>query len=304
MLEELRTVAKLGIVHFMLHKDTIKGDGDHSSLLRLFDSPDFDAVEITRINDPDVRKKVVKRRETTRKAIAFGAQPVLLTQKKDLNSLDEDERRSAVEAVREVVPQAYELGASGFGVLSGKTVGPAERNRGLAQLQKSLVEIADTLAEHGSIPLVIETFDQLDYGKNCLIGPNRDAAIVAREVRKSHPSFGVMIDLSHLPLQGETPQEAWDAVGEFVVHAHMGNCVMNRPQHPMNGDEHPPLCDPAGENCVTELAEYLRVLSNGGFFNADTRPFFSFEVVPYGDVSPQDVVSSSLKTLQDAWDMV
>ena len=304
MLSSLREVCKLGIVHFMLHKDTIKGDGDHASLLKLLESPDFDAVETTWINDPEVRRSVVEKRRSTGKSLAFGAQPILLTQKHDLNSLDEERRRAAVRAVRDVVPQAYELEASGFGVLSGKTVDPSDHDRAMSQLVKSLVEIADTLAESGTMPLVIETFDQLDYGKNCLIGPNLDAARVAKEVRREHPNFGVMIDLSHLPLQKETAQQAWDAVGEYVVHAHMGNCVMEKPEHPMNGDEHPPLCDPDGENCVEELAEYLRVLKSAGFLNRETRPFLSFEVVPYNGKRADEVVRMSLQTLSQAWERV
>ena len=301
MERSVRDFCALGIVHFMLHKDTIKGDGDHSSLMKLLESDAFDAVECSWINDAATRRSVAEARERSGKALAFGAQPVLLTQKLDLNALDDERRTAAVEAVRAVIPQAYELGASGFGVLSGKVVAPADHKRAMEQLVRSLSEIGDSLAERGSIPLVLETFDQLEYGKNCLVGPNRDAAAVAREVRKSHATFGLMIDLSHLPLQEERPQEAWDAAGEYVVHAHMGNCIMNNPEHPMNGDEHPPFGDPAGENGVAELSEYLSVLYKSGFLDEKRRPFLSFEVVPYGDWTPEALVRQSLETLGEAW---
>lgn len=215
----VREVAKLGIVHFMLHKDTIKGGGDHSSLVQLLEHPEFDAVECTWINDPATRKKIASTRTKTGKALAFGAQPVLLTQELDLNSLDEDQRSVAVAAVQSVIPQAYELGAEGFGLLSGKNVPASDKKHAMEKLVRSLVEIGDHLAEMGSIPLVLETFDQLDYGKNALIGSHRDAAWIAKEVRKSHPSFGLMIDLSHLPLQGEKVTEAWEVAGDYIVHA-------------------------------------------------------------------------------------
>lgn len=301
MNDNIRKYCKLGIVHYMLYKDTIKGGGDHSTLLKLLESPEFDAVECAWINDDKTRATVARSREKNGKALGFGAHPVLLTQNLDLNSLDENHRRRAVSAVRTVVPQAYELGASGFALLSGPAVSDLDRAAATDQLVRSLTEIADTLAEHGNVPLILVSFDRLEYGKNRLIGPNAEAAAVAREVRKSHRSFGLMLDLSHLPLQGETPQQAWDAAGEYVVHAHMGNCVRNKPGHPLNGDTHPPLCDPAGENCVEELTEYLRVLLSGGFLDTATRPFLSFEVSPHGDWTADSLIEHSLATLKEAW---
>ena len=306
----IRELCRLGIVHFMLYKDTITGGGSHASLLELIASPEFDAVECSWINRDDVRRSVAEARRKSGKTLAFGAQPVLLTQQLDLNSADEEQRRTAVAAVKAVIPQAYELGAEGFALLSGRAVSPADRqnhqnyHNAMDNLVRSLIEIADALAERGSIPLVLETFDQLPYGKNCLIGPNRDAARIAREVRKSHPGFGLMIDLSHLPLQGETPREAWEAVGEYLVHAHMGNCIMNKPAHPMNGDAHPPLCHPEGENGIDELADYLSVLYRGGFLNREDRPVLSFEVACEGTASPEAaeaLLRQSLDTLKQAW---
>ena len=285
----------------MLHKETIPGEGDFTSLLKLLESPDFDAVECTWINDGEIRSTVARTRQANGKALAFAAQPVLLTRGYDLNSPEEDLRAAAVRAMRELVPQACELGASGFAVVSGPPGDPTDREGATDRLIRSLMEIAETLAEHGSIPLVLQPFDQLVYGKNRLIGPNRDAAEIARRMRRSHPSFGLLIDLSHLPLQGETPREAWDAAGEYIVHAHMGNCVMDHPDHPMYGDTHPPLCDPAGVNGIEELTEYLRVLYREGFLNAETRPFLSFEVATYGEWTVEALVRQSLRTLEEAW---
>ncbi len=304
MKEPIQEYAKIGLVHFMLWKDCIKGGGDPSSVNTILDDPYFGAVEVSWINDAGQRKAVAEAIRRSGKAVAFGAQPVLLTQKLDINHLEESERKKAVDAVTGVIPQAYELGARGFGLLSGKVVPEPDRSRAMEQLVKSLVEIGGELGKHGDIPLVMETFDQLDYGKNCLIGPNKDAAVIAKEVRQSIPTFGLMIDLSHLPLQGETPGEAWDAAGAYVVHAHMGNCVMNNPDHPMNGDEHPPFCIAEGENCVEELTEYLKVLRDTGYLNKERKPFLSFEVSVFDDWTPEQVIKQSKETLDAAWAQV
>ncbi len=301
MKDPIQDYATIGLVHFMLWKDNIKGEGDFSSVSTLLDDPYFGGIEVSWIKDAAERARVAQAVKASGKALAFGAQPVLLTQKLDINHLDEAERKKAVDAVIGVIPQAVELGARGFGLLSGKNVAAADKGKAMDQLVKSLVEIGTELKKHADIPLVLETFDQLDYGKNCLIGPNADAAAVAREVRKSIPKFGLMIDLSHLPLQGESCAQAWQAAGDYVVHAHMGNCIMNKPDHPMNGDEHPPLCDPDGENGVDELAEYLKMLLDNGYLNKSTKPFLSFEVCVYGDWTREKLIAQSKETLDAAW---
>lgn len=304
MNQPIQDVASVGLVHFMLWKDTIKGEGDFSSVSTILDDPYFGAMEMSWVKEDAERAHVAKLVAASGKRVAFGAQPVLLTQKLDINHLDESERRTAVDAVVGVMPQAAEIGAVGFGLLSGKAVAADKKDRAMEQLVKSLVEIGTELKKHADIPLVLETFDQLDYGKNCLIGPNRDAATIAKEVRKTIPKFGLMIDLSHLPLQGETAAQAWADAGEYVAHAHMGNAVMNKPDHPMNGDEHPPFCDPDGENCVDELTDYLRVLKDGGYLNAERKPFLSFEVCVYGDWTREKLIAQCKETLDAAWSRV
>jgi sugar phosphate isomerase/epimerase len=295
---------KVGLVHFMLWKDCIKGEGDPSSVDVLLGDPYFDAIEVTRVNHAAARKSLAAKLKSSGKTVAFGAQPVCLTQKLDLNHPDEAERRKAVRGVLDVIPQACELGASGFGVLSGKDVAPQKRGEAKARLVDSLREIAEGLTKQGGIPLFLELFDTLPYAKNCLIGSPVDAARIAAELRKDFPSFGLMIDLSHLPLQGVSARAVWDACGPYVAHAHMGNCVMATPGHPMNGDEHPPFGDPAGRNGVPELAEYLHVLLTGGYLSRAKRPVLSFEVCVYGEWTREALIQQSKATLDAAWALI
>jgi sugar phosphate isomerase/epimerase len=113
-----------------------------------------------------------------------------------------------------------------------------------------------------------------------------------------------MLDLSHLPLQGESAEQAVDNVKDYLVHAHMGNCVMNKPDHPMNGDEHPPLADPDGENGVEELAAYLKALLDAGYLNKAKRPILSFEVCIYDQWTQDALIKQSKEILDSAWAMV
>ncbi len=236
-----------------------------------------------------------------RGTVTFGAQPVLLTQGLDLNHEDKWKRREAVDGVKRVIEQACELGAVGFAVLSGKDPGEAKRAAARDCLVESLREIAAELRAQSHMRLVLETFDRKPFGKNCLIGPSVEAVEIARRMRETYPDFGLMIDLSHLPLQDETADHAVKTVRPFLVHAHIGNCVMRDPKHPMYGDAHPPFGDPAGENGVPELTRFLAALLEHGYLDKTQRPILSFEVCPYADWTPEALWAQSKETLEAAW---
>ena len=302
MNEPLSHYARVGIIHFMLWPQTMSGDGPIvETIERLAADSDFDAVEVTRINDPATRARVRATLETARMTVAFGAQPILLGGKLDLNAPGDAARAAAIEAVKQAIDQAADLGAAGLAVLSGPDPGPAGRDAATGRLVDSLKWLADYAAHKGDLPIVLETFDRVPFGKNCLIGPNAEAAEVARRVRRDFPSFGLMIDLSHLPLQGETPQQAVAATREFLVHAHMGNCVMRDAAHEAYGDNHPRFGVPGGENDVAELTAYLRALLDAGFLNRAERPILSFEVKPLEGESVEALIAGSKRTLAAAW---
>ena len=101
-----------------------------------------------------------------------------------------------------------------------------------------------------------------------------------------------------------TREEAILPVREWLVHAHIGNCVVKSPSMPAYGDAHPRVGFPGGENDVTELAEYLRFLLKTGFLNTANPPVVSFEVKPFGDEDPDLVIANAKRTLNRAWGLV
>lgn len=294
--------AKIGIVHCMLYKEAISGRADViGSLAPLVADDYFDAVEVTWIHDKAMRAEVAALLRESGKAVAFGAQAVLLTRGLDLNDEDPWRRRDAVDAVRRVVEQACELGAEIFAVLSGRDPGEEKRQRARDLLVDSLCRIADELRLQEGPPLVLETFDRRPFGKNRLIGPSAEAVEVARRVRERHPNFGLLVDLSHLPLLEETAEHAVATMRDCLVHAHMGNCIIRNPDHPLYGDAHPPLGDPDGENGPEQLELFLRALLDNGFLDRKNRRILSFEVSPYGDWTVEALLDQSKEMLDAAW---
>lgn len=301
LLHPLESYMKLGIVHFMAFPFAASGEGEIAESVRKIAYDDaFEAIEITRVKDPAERRRVAKVLEQSRLAAGFGAQTVQLTEGLDINHADESERKKAVSRMKELVVEAAEMGIDKFALLSGKDPGPDGREAATQRLIASLEEICDHAAEQGS-SIILETFDRT-IDKCALIGPSAEAAAVARQVRERYDNFGLMLDLSHLPLQEETSAEALANVQGLLVHAHIGNCVL-QPDHPLYGDHHPSFGAEGGEVDVPELTEYMEQLLRTEYLvpNPAERPVVAFEVKPHGDEQPELVIAHAKRTLREAW---
>ncbi len=291
---------KVGIIHFMAFPSTMTGTGDIEETVRAIALDDyFDAVELTWIKDDQVRTNVKSMLEVAGMDVAFGGQPILLSQKMNINSLDEGERRKAIDAMKAGIDEAVEIGAKGFAFLSG-TYEVETREESFQALVRSTKELCAYAKERGDIRVVHEVFDY-DIDKKALIGPAALAKRYAEEVCADFDNFGLMVDLSHLPLLYETPREAILPIREYLVHAHMGNCVMKDPLMPAYGDQHPRFGFQGGENDVDELVEYLQVLKEIGYLNRENPPILSFEVKPVNGEDPYLTIANSKRTLNKAW---
>lgn len=295
----IQAYARVGIVHFMAYPACMGGEGPiFDTVERIANDPYFEVIELTRIMDKETRKKVRALAEQARVDLCFGAQPILLGGGLDLNHSDDTERRKAIDAVKAGIDQANELGCKGVAVLSGKV--SSDKDAAMGRLVDSLKQLC-AYAKTKNLPVVLETFDQVPFGKNRLIGPNADAVAVSKEVRKVYPDFGIMLDLSHLPLQHEKSGDAIRISGEHLVHAHIGNCAMDDSNHPAYGDNHPRFGAPGTRNDVAELTEYLRALLDTGYLSKTNRRILSFEVKPMTGEDAEAIISGSKRTLDEAW---
>lgn len=291
--------ARVGIVHFMAYPACMGGEGPVlESISRIANDTYFEVIELTRIKDDETRARVRALADQSKTDLCFGAQPILLGGGLDLNHADGAERHKAIDAVRAGIDQAHELRCKGVAVLSGKV--SADKDAAIKRLVDSLKQLAEYAKSKG-LPIVLETFDQVPFGKNCLIGPTADAVAVSKEVRKEFPDFGIMLDLSHLPLQYETSAEAIALAGGHLVHAHIGNCAMDNPTHPAYGDNHPRFGAPGTRNDVKELTEYLRALLDNGYLSPKNRRILSFEVKPMAGEDAEAIIAGSKRTLDEAW---
>ena len=296
----LSNYMKVGLVHFMAFPSTIKGEGPVEETIKKVALDDyFQVIEITTVKDPAVRKRVKSILESSHLTVTYGAQPRLLTNGLNINDLREEERQKALNNLKEGIDEAYELGCKGFAFLSGKYE-ESSKEESYQALVSSTNEICAYVKSKGNMRVTMEVFDY-DVDKKSLIGPAPLAARFAAEVRAKHPHFGLMVDLSHIPLLHETNEESILPVKEFITHAHIGNCVMKDPSMNAYGDVHPRFGFPNGENDVDEVVAFLRVLLQIGYLNEKDPPILSFEVKPFGDEDPELVIANAKRTLNLAW---
>ena len=300
MNDSLYKYMRVGLVHFMAYPATIKGEGPILETIKKLALDDyFTAIEITTVKDKEERKKVKQMLETSHMSVAYGAQPRLLTTGQNINDLNEEGRQTALANLKEGIDEAYEIGATGFAFLSGKYE-EATKEESYQALVKSTKEICAYVKSKGDMKVALEVFDY-DVDKKSLIGPAPLALRYAKEIREEHDHFGLMVDLSHIPLIHETIEESLLPVKDYIIHAHIGNCVVKSANLPAYGDVHPRFGFPNGENDVDQVVDYLRVLLQIGFLNTKKPPIVSFEIKPFGDEDPDIVIANAKRTLNEAW---
>ena len=292
----------VGLVHFMAFPATAQGEGPVVESLRTVCEDDyFQAVEVSRIRDAAARAEAIALVKQAGMQVGFGAHPALLAGAHDLNSCDAVVRRQALDVARACLAEAVEWNACALVVLSGKDPGEEARPAANAMLIASLKELCEFSRRSTGLAILLETFDRVPFGKNCLIGPTEEAAHIADKVYPNCMQFGLVLDQGHLPLLNETPAAALKTAAPYLRLAHIGNCVMRDPRHPAYGDNHPPFGIEAGENGVDQLAEFLKALLEIGYIAEGRKNIVSFEVKPYGDMTSEQVIAQAKETLDAAW---
>jgi sugar phosphate isomerase/epimerase len=294
---------RLGIVHFMAFPAVMRGDGPIVETLKQIAGDEFfTAIEVGWMNDARERAAAAALLRESHLSVGFGAQSALLVTKSNLNALDEPERRNAVALGQQCIDQAAELGAKRVAVLSGPYPGAADEQAAKRRLVESLLDLSAYGRGRG-IGITLETFDRT-IEKKALAGPTPLCVEISEAVRRDFPEFGLMLDLSHIPLVGEGIRECLTTGRDHLVHAHIGNCVMRDRAHPAYGDQHPRFGIEGGENDTPEVVEFLRCLFEIGFLGGTERPFLSFEVKPLPNETPQAVIAGTKRVFQEAWAQV
>jgi hypothetical protein len=200
MVESWYQYMNVGTLHFMSFPEVGKGEGPIAETLETILRDDFfTAVEVTRIKADQVREVVKKMLEASHVVTSFAMHPVILSNKLDINSLVEEERKKAVDAVKRGIEEAAYLGATGVSVLSGPHPGTGLEQEGV----QGFWNLSMSSRLQRAAP------DDLRVGDlRCRCGEamsNRRSDLAATWPRSpgETPKLRPHLDLSHIPLQGE-----------------------------------------------------------------------------------------------------
>jgi len=300
MKESIHKYYQIGLIAFMAYPAMLKGEEPAAlDCVRKIALDDyFDAIELTWIKDPEIRKNVSKLLNVAHMKVCYGAQPRLLTTGLNPNHIDEDERKKAESTLIEAIDEAEQLGAKGIAFLAGKWR-PETKEQAYRQLLVTTRNLCD-YAKTKKMTVELEVFD-FDIEKASLIGPAPYAAQFAAEMRTTHHNFGLLIDLSHIPMTYETPEFVVRTLRPYITHLHIGNTVCKDSSAEGYGDQHQRFGFPSGSNDTAELLEFLRILKNEGFMNAADPMVLSFEVKPWKDEDPDAVIANAKRVLNRAW---
>ena len=292
----------LGLVYFMAYPFSMSGEGDILATVRdVLKDTDFGAIELTRINDPEVRRQVAALCKQSGVTVYYGAQPQLMRNKENINSLDESLRQRAVERMKRCIDEAVEMNAAGIAYLAGHFEQDKVEEYYQA-LVKSTCEICEYAKTRGNLPVNLEIFDY-DVEKCSLIGPAPLAKRFAEEICPKYENFGLMIDLSHITQLRENFDENLDGIQPYIRHVHLATSVLEEGA-PAYGDQHPGFY--FDKSVVTEdmLAAFLRKLFQIGYLAEGKQPTVSFEVKPWGDEDSAMLIAGAKRFLQRAWEKV
>ena len=146
------------------------------------------------------------------------------------------------------------------------------------------------------LDIIVETFDDREYAKNRLIGPTNLAVSFAKEIKTDFNNFGLLLDLSHIPILEEDFVESLKIAKDFIKHIHIGNCILKDKDHPAFGDNHPRFGIVNGENDMAVLTDFIKALIEIDYFKKAGATLI-FEVKPLPGEDPELTIAGSKRFL-------
>jgi len=300
----------VGIIYPMIFPEVQNGKKPICEKIRkILEDPFFGAVVISQFENTNDREKLFQLLNLSGITVIYGAGAPLSPTSLSLHPFDEGLPKKSAGKIKELIDEAYFFNARIFEVIPPKDPGKEHRDKTKRVLIESLSELCEYAREKASdyiMSISIETFDRT-VDKKMLLGPTQEAVDVVAKVKEKFDNVGLTLDLSHLPLIGETPEESVTTAAPYLLHAHIGNCILKDKSDPRYGDKHPPFGVRNGENGVVEVARFLRTLQKVGYFThakGTGKSAITFEVKPAHDENSEIIIAGSKRLLLRAVSLI
>ena len=198
----------------------------------------FSAVELPAVRHETERKKIRRLVHSQGWQAMVWASDVQAAEQLNLAATDDDVRKRSRDRLRLLVREAAECGANRFGFCSPPDCGSADWIRALEILTAELITLGGE-AEKQGVSLAFEGLDRHAHKKG-LLGTASELDQMARRVRATVPSFGLVWDAAHAALNGEDLVASYRTIAPHAVIAHFSDAVLDRGS-PNFGDRHLPI---------------------------------------------------------------
>ncbi|MBT3381878.1 MAG: sugar phosphate isomerase/epimerase [Lentisphaerae bacterium] len=297
---DIRSYARLGLVHHMLYPSCMDDPDDHVRTLREFIArDDIETLDCCLPYGDERRETLIPLVRDCGKVDITFATHLFPLRKIGLPSPAPNEQAQIRMIMGDMIDMAAAIGATGFIFASGcpcpEEAAPAHYHA-FADFCRWL---CGELKPHG-ITAQLEPFDT-DIDKCFLYGPTQVCAELVESLRPDVDNLGLELDLAHVPLMRETFDQAITNCAPYLKRVHLGNCVLKDTTHPRYGDTHPPVGFPGGEIDVPQLTTILRCLLETGFLNQAARGNLVIEMTPWPGKSVEETISDSFARLDAAW---
>jgi len=297
---ELTEFARLGLVHHMLHPACMHDPDDHARTLAEFATrTDIETFDCCLPYGEERRQRLIPViRECRKVDVTFAAHLFPLSRISFCETAQPAQAQTRM-IVHDMVECAAAIGATGFIFASGGPP-PDDATEAHHQAFAGFCRwLCAELAPHG-ITALLEPFD-MTIDKCFLYGPTRECVGLIESLAPEVANLGIELDLAHVPLMGETFEQAIHTCAPLLKRVHLGNCVLRDTAHPRYGDTHPPIGFPGGEIDVPETARILQCLVNVGFLNRESRGNLVVEMTPWPRKSVAETVAGAWSRLEQAW---
>ena len=139
-----------------------------------------------------------------------------------------------------------------------------------------------------------------DIDKHFLCGPLSESVVLAENLRNEGvQNFGLLLDMSHIPIMHETLESAVDKCKNVLTHIHMGNAVIKNKKSPFYGDKHIPWSYPDSEYTENDGITFIKLLKQIGYTDSENATA-SFEMRPYEGMSARETLEKFVSVWESA----
>ncbi len=216
-----------------------------------------------------------------------------------LADLDESRRQQAVQTTRRWLDDARELHAAKLLLVTGPApASEQDRQLGLSQFEKSLIDICQSAVDAPLVQILIEALDVRAH-KKCTLGFFKEAVGIVRRVSGVFDNLSLCLDTAHILLNGEEPADGILAGADVITDFHFCNCITD-PADPLYGDWHLPF-GPPGTVDVPAVARWMSIAAGAGVLVPLRRPSVYCEVLTRPGDDSFENMKACRRNLGHAW---